>query len=71
VVLTASLPIYDARFERALKLGGRLFVVLGSGTLQQANLVTRLRDQEWQRQSLFATSIEALEHAPHPEAFGF
>jgi protein-L-isoaspartate(D-aspartate) O-methyltransferase len=71
VVLTASLPIYETRFERALKVGGRLFVVIGQGTLQQANLVTRVRDNEWQRQRLFETSIEALEHAPHPEAFGF
>lgn len=71
IVLTASLPIYEPRFERALKVGGRLFVVLGTGPLQQAHLVTRVRDNEWQRRSLFATSIEALEHAPHPEAFGF
>jgi protein-L-isoaspartate(D-aspartate) O-methyltransferase len=71
VVLTASLPIYETRFERALKVGGRLFIVIGAGTLQQANLVTRVRDNEWQRQPLFETSIEALEHAPHPEAFGF
>jgi protein-L-isoaspartate(D-aspartate) O-methyltransferase len=71
VVLTASLPIYQPRFERALKAAGRLFVVVGTGTLQQANLVTRVRDNEWQRQALFETSIEALEHAPQPEAFGF
>ncbi|HWW21485.1 MAG TPA: methyltransferase domain-containing protein, partial [Steroidobacteraceae bacterium] len=71
VVLTASLPIYQSRFEQALKVGGRLFVVVGTGTLQEANLVTRLGDNEWQRQSLFETSIEALEHAPQPEAFGF
>jgi protein-L-isoaspartate(D-aspartate) O-methyltransferase len=71
VVVTASLPIYQSRFERALKIGGRAFVVIGSGTLQEANRVTRVADNEWQRESLFETSIEALEHAPRPEAFGF
>jgi protein-L-isoaspartate(D-aspartate) O-methyltransferase len=71
VVLTASLPIYQTRFERALKTGGRLFVVVGRGTLQEANLVRRLGDDEWERSELFETSIEALEHAPRPEAFGF
>jgi protein-L-isoaspartate(D-aspartate) O-methyltransferase len=71
VVLTASLPIYQPRFERALKAGGRLFVVVGVGTLQEANLVTRVHDNEWQQRPLFETSIEALEHAPRPEVFGF
>lgn len=71
VVLTASLPIYQVRFERSLKMLGRLFVVTGSGTLQEANRVTRVRDNEWQREPLFETSIEALEHAPRPQAFGF
>jgi protein-L-isoaspartate(D-aspartate) O-methyltransferase len=71
VVLTASLPIYQARFERALKVGGQLFVVVGTTTLQQATLVSRVSDNEWQRQRLFETSIEALEHAPRPESFGF
>jgi protein-L-isoaspartate(D-aspartate) O-methyltransferase len=71
VVLTASLPIYQTRFERALKVGGRLFVVIGAAAPQQATLVTRVRDNEWQQQSLFATSLEALEHAPRPESFGF
>ena len=58
-------------FERALKTGGRLFVVIGRGTLQEANLVRRLDDNEWERSALFETSIQALEHAPELEAFGF
>src|SRR5688572_17326995 len=30
IALTGSLPIYDSRFERALRIGGRLFVVVGT-----------------------------------------
>jgi protein-L-isoaspartate(D-aspartate) O-methyltransferase len=71
VVLTASLPIYQARFERALKVGGRMFVVIGATSPQEANLVTRVSDNEWQLRPLFETSLEALEHAPRPETFGF
>jgi protein-L-isoaspartate(D-aspartate) O-methyltransferase len=71
IVLTASLPIYQARFERALRIGGKMFVVVGAGVLQEATLVTRVSDTEWKRQPLFETSIEALEHAPRPESFGF
>ena len=36
IVLTASLPIYQPRFERALRPGGRLFVVVGAAAPQQA-----------------------------------
>jgi protein-L-isoaspartate(D-aspartate) O-methyltransferase len=71
LVLTASLPIYESRFERALRPGGRMFVVVGATSLQQAMLVRRVSDQEWNRKPLFETCIEALEHAPRPPCFGF
>jgi protein-L-isoaspartate(D-aspartate) O-methyltransferase len=31
IAVTGSLPIYDERFQQALRIGGRLFVVGGSG----------------------------------------
>jgi protein-L-isoaspartate(D-aspartate) O-methyltransferase len=71
VVLTASLPIYQTRFERALKVGGRMFVVAGAGTPQEASLVRRVREAEWSREPLFETVLEAFEHAPRPSTFGF
>jgi protein-L-isoaspartate(D-aspartate) O-methyltransferase len=71
IVLTASLPIYQARFERALRPGGRMFVVLGATTLQEASLVRRIGAGGCNRESLFETCIEPLEHAPRPAAFGF
>jgi protein-L-isoaspartate(D-aspartate) O-methyltransferase len=71
IVLTASLPIYQPRFERALKPGGRLFVVVGSGTPQRACLMRSAEDGACSSEPLFETSIEALEGAPRPEAFGF
>ena len=71
LVLTASLPIYQERFERALRVGGRMFVVTGAGTPQEASIIRRVAENEWSRESLFETSLEALEHAPRPESFGF
>jgi protein-L-isoaspartate(D-aspartate) O-methyltransferase len=71
IVLTASLPIYQSRFERALRVGGKMFVVTGATSLQEANLVRRISDTEWNRQPLFETCLEALEHAPRPESFAF
>ena len=71
IVLTASLPVYDTRFERALRPGGRLFVAVGDATLQQARLVRRLGERDWSTEVLFETCIEPLEHAALPAAFGF
>ena len=71
IVLTASLPIYQPRFGRALKFGGRLFVVVGSAPVMEAKLVRRHGPNEFTSLSLFETSLEPLEHAPAPPLFRF
>jgi protein-L-isoaspartate(D-aspartate) O-methyltransferase len=71
VVLTASLPLYEPRFERALKFGGRLFVVVGMGPVMSARLVRRHGPAEFSTRALFETTLEALEHAPRPPEFVF
>jgi protein-L-isoaspartate(D-aspartate) O-methyltransferase len=71
ILLTASLPIYEPRFERALRPGGRLLVVVGTGTNQWASLIRRASEQTWSSQPLFETCIETLEGAPRPPAFDF
>jgi protein-L-isoaspartate(D-aspartate) O-methyltransferase len=71
LVLTASLPIYQDSFERALRIGGRMFVVNGWGQPQEASIVRRVAENEWRRESLFETALEAMENAPRPESFGF
>jgi protein-L-isoaspartate(D-aspartate) O-methyltransferase len=71
MALTASLPVYDARFERALKVGGRLFVAVGTGPLLEARRITRVGPDEWLRESLFETAMTPLIHAPEPPKFVF
>jgi protein-L-isoaspartate(D-aspartate) O-methyltransferase len=71
IVLTASLPIYAPNFERALRPGGRLFVVVGTAAPQRANLIRCTGPDDCSTEPLFETVIEALEGAPQPAAFGF
>jgi protein-L-isoaspartate(D-aspartate) O-methyltransferase len=71
IVLTASLPIYDQRFARALKPNGRLFVIVGQAPVMEARLVRRLGTSEYRSTGLFETCLEALENVPVPEAFHF
>ena len=71
IAVTASLPLYDARFERMLTLGGRLFVVVGEAPVMEARLVRRTAEDAWSAQSLFETVIDPLVHAARPPEFTF
>lgn len=71
IAVTASLPVYDARFERALRPGGRLFVVVGDGPAMDAQLVTRVAEDQWARETLFETFVPAMINAVRPVAFVF
>jgi protein-L-isoaspartate(D-aspartate) O-methyltransferase len=71
VVLTGSLPVYDARFEQWLAVGGRLFVVVGQGPVMEARRMTLEGPGELLRESLFETSMDPLLHAAEPPKFVF
>jgi len=71
VVLTGSLPVYDARFERWLAPGGRLFAVVGQGPVMEAVRITCTGPGELRRESLFETMIDPLIHAAEPPKFVF
>ena len=71
IALTASLPLYDARFERMLTLGGRLFVVVGEAPVMDARLVRRTAEDAWSVESLFETVIDPLVNAVRPPRFTF
>ena len=65
--------MYDERFQRALKIGGRLFVIVGAAPVMEAWKVTRLGEREWQRESLFETVVDPLSmrHSRPDSSFSF
>jgi protein-L-isoaspartate(D-aspartate) O-methyltransferase len=71
IAVTASLPLYDARFERMLAVGGRLFVVVGEAPVMDARLVRRTAEDAFATASLFETVIDPLVNAVRPPAFTF
>lgn len=71
IILTASLPQDMECFQRALRPGGRLFMVVGAAQPQQARLLRRDPVGAVSSEVLFETSIEVLEHATNPPAFVF
>jgi protein-L-isoaspartate(D-aspartate) O-methyltransferase len=71
IIVGGSLPMYDERYQRALKAGGRLFVVVGASAPMEAIKVTRTGETSWQRDSLFETDLPPLVNATIPSRFVF
>jgi len=71
IIVGGSLPIYDERYQRALKVGGRLFVVIGVNAPMEAIKITRTGETSWQRDSLFETDLPPLVNATIPSSFVF
>jgi protein-L-isoaspartate(D-aspartate) O-methyltransferase len=71
IAITASLPVYDERFERQLEIGGRLFVAVGEAPVMDARLVRRTGEGSWSTESLFETVIDPLVNARRLPEFRF
>ncbi|MET3106661.1 protein-L-isoaspartate(D-aspartate) O-methyltransferase [Oxalobacteraceae bacterium GrIS 2.11] len=71
IVLTGSVQILPEEFKQQLKVGGRLFVIVGSAPVMTACLYTRLSQSEFDVKALFDTSVAAIPEAEHVSAFSF
>jgi len=71
IAVTASCPIFDARFFEALKPNGRLFVIVGSPPVMDARLIVRESDGTQRVTSDFETNVLPLINAAGPPAFRF
>jgi protein-L-isoaspartate(D-aspartate) O-methyltransferase len=71
VAVTGSIPRPEPRFERALAIGGRMFVVVGTPPIMEARLVTRTGADAWLSEPLFETRIDALVLPAAPSRFEF
>lgn len=71
IVLTGSTPLLSDALVRRLRMGGRLFAVVGEAPVMQAQLVSCNAPGAYRSVTLFETCIKALVNAPHPAAFVF
>lgn len=71
IAVTASSPRRIRRFEKALKPGGRMFIVVGDAPAMEALLITRVNETSWTSESLFETSTPPLINAEQPSRFAF
>ena len=71
VILTGSLPVYDDRFEKLLRPGGRLLAIVGESPVMEAVLVRLDSAGKRSSQGLFETVVEPLTHALPVPRFSF
>lgn len=71
IAITGSIPLLTGDFQRQLRNGGRLFVIVGESPVMDARLITRLDGHEWSTESLFETDLPALIGSPTPDPFVF
>ena len=60
ITLTGSMWHENPAFKNALKIGGRLFQIIGQSPVMEAVLLTRISEDAWHMESLFETDIAAL-----------
>jgi protein-L-isoaspartate(D-aspartate) O-methyltransferase len=71
IVLTGSTPLLPDAFRRRLRVGGRLFAIVGEPPVMQAQLVTCTAPGATRSVTLFETCVAPLANAPQPAAFVF
>jgi protein-L-isoaspartate(D-aspartate) O-methyltransferase len=73
IALTASVPYVPDVYRRSLRIGGRLFAIVGAANapIMEALQVRRVDDEEWSLESLFETWIGPLDNIEQPRRFEF
>ncbi|BAN36718.1 protein-L-isoaspartate(D-aspartate) O-methyltransferase [Sulfuricella denitrificans skB26] len=71
IVLTGSVPVLPEAFQADLKVGGRLFAVVGESPVMEAQLITCVAKGVYRTTNLFETSVPPLKNAMQPQRFVF
>ncbi|MEX2124419.1 MAG: protein-L-isoaspartate O-methyltransferase [Woeseia sp.] len=71
IAVTGSSPIFDTRFFDALRPNGRLFVIVGTSPVMDAQRVVRDSAGKPQVTSVFETNVLPLINAAAPPVFRF
>ena len=71
IVLTGSVPLLPEAHKATLRVGGRLFAIVGEGPVMEATLITRTGKRDWRVEGLFETRLPPLDGAPQPDHFTF
>jgi len=71
IVHTGSVPFLEECIRQQLKVGGRLFAIIGQPPAMEAKLIKRISENDWHDEVLFETDLPQLEGAAQVETFKF
>lgn len=71
IVLTGSTPVLPEAFQRSLKVGGRLFAIVGDAPVMEAKLITCVAPDVYETVNIMETSVAPLQNAQQPRRFVF
>jgi len=71
IVISGSLPVLPDTFLQQVKVGGRIFAILGEAPAMSGHLITRTGEAAYDNVKLFETSAKALASATTPSHFTF
>jgi protein-L-isoaspartate(D-aspartate) O-methyltransferase len=71
IMVSGSLPVLPKELLAQLKVGGRLFAIVGTAPVMKAQLVTRTGEKSYRTEDLFETLTEPLVNAQRPDRFVF
>ncbi|MFZ2540632.1 MAG: protein-L-isoaspartate O-methyltransferase [Gallionella sp.] len=71
IVLTGSSPVLPTAFQNSLKVGGRLFAIVGDAPVMEAKLITRVDPDTYENVNIMETSVAPLQNAQQPKRFVF
>ena len=71
IVLTGSTPVLPAAFQNSLKVGGRLFAIVGDAPVMEAKLITRVAPDTYETVNIMEACVAPLQNAQQPKRFVF
>lgn len=71
IAITGSMPELPQQYVDALRIGGRLFAIIGEGQAMELIQVTRPYGNKWERKSIFEIYVPPLVNASKPPEFVF
>ncbi|WP_420476048.1 protein-L-isoaspartate O-methyltransferase family protein [Noviherbaspirillum sp. ST9] len=71
IVISGSLPVLPEAFLKQIKVGGRIFAIVGEQPVMSAILVTRVSDTAFDTVKIFETDVTPLREITKPSHFVF
>jgi protein-L-isoaspartate(D-aspartate) O-methyltransferase len=71
IVVLGSMQVLAEAFKQQLKIGGRIFCIIGKKPTMEALVIHRTNEDEWLEECLFETVVPALSNSLLAEQFHF